>query len=60
MAMFSKKHYAIIADIIAKQVLTDKAHKTLVLDFADTFQEDNRNFERHKFMKACGILVQGV
>lgn len=54
--MFSKRHYETIAKRFAwidapNREAKDYATETL----ADLFAEDNPNFDRARFLKACGV-----
>jgi hypothetical protein len=64
----TKKHFKAIAEMIEKRTgrviykafgdeVYDGYHIAceLIYDLADYFQEQNPNFNRDKFLKACGV-----
>lgn len=57
--MMTRKHYIAVADIIKtvfcenENVLTNEALVMLVEKFCCLFEEDNPNFDRLRFIKAC-------
>lgn len=61
--MFTKEHYKAIAKIIKKhyeycQLFTGTralAAKDIAFDLADYFATDNPQFDRDKFLAACGL-----
>lgn len=62
MGMFGRIHYQAIAEVFASRSAdTYQTHDefvvdcSLVEDFCDMFEKDNPNFEREKFLKACGM-----
>ena len=65
MASFSKMHHLEVARILSsyqdsirdkyRVEYDSKDYIRLVQDFIDLFQEDNINFDRLKFLKACDL-----
>ena len=57
--MLSRKHYKKIANIIditnGNANLGDDATEILANNLADYFKEDNPNFDRSRFLEACGV-----
>jgi len=63
--MFIRQYYKAIAEIINKNTdeVDDEVHNhymivprdTLITELADYFEQDNPQFDRQKFLKACGI-----
>ena len=62
--MFTKKHYKTIAEIINETtdesvsigVIYPKIDKRkFVFELADYFEQDNPQFDRERFIKACDI-----
>ena len=62
--MFTRQHYKAVAEIIRKrQNLNTGTKRTprflyaddLAGDLADYFDEDNPQFDRQKFLEACGL-----
>ena len=61
----TKKDYQIIADVIRaaltssmvtlEALTAERAVEYTALDLADVFQSDNPQFNREKFLEACGI-----
>ena len=52
-ALFSKRHYEVIADIIFNlDVVTTPQEISLL--FASRFKEDNALFNKEEFLEACG------
>ena len=49
----SRKTYRAIAEII----LRHQTRESISLAIADWFQRDNPNFDRTKFLEACGVNV---
>ena len=53
----SRKHYQRIAEILKKFTSDNDIYKgrvdAIVRDIADYMQEDNPNFDRNRFFKAC-------
>lgn len=59
----TKKHYEAIAKIIqlykAIESHSDKRMCYYIAhDLADYFQTDNKNFNRERFLEACGIIKE--
>ena len=53
----TKKHYEAIARII--DIVAHDKHKhphNVAYQLADYFQTDNKNFNRTRFLQACGIV----
>lgn len=60
MSIFSKKHYEFLSNTIRDHVRfpsPDLGTETdfVVKTFADAFEKENPNFNREKFLKACGF-----
>jgi stalled ribosome rescue protein Dom34 len=57
--MFTKQHYKAIAEIVKRRVDTSTSclisPAMLSKELADYFAKDNPNFDRDKFLAACGI-----
>jgi len=61
--MFTKQHYKIIAELIEYRRWVcygwdgrvDKVIDVFIEEFADYFEKDNPNFNRQKFLDACGV-----
>lgn len=57
----TKKHYKAIGEIIGSTVEDEKdiypyiTAGSLACRLAKYFAKDNPNFDRHKFLKACGL-----
>lgn len=53
--MFTKRHYQVIAEVI-KAFIVNREDKIRTVDaFVKRFKKDNKNFDKEKFMKACGL-----
>lgn len=59
----TRKDYELIANVFARRIeriVTAKAPKwqvrQLANEMADALQQDNKAFDRDRFLKACGIL----
>lgn len=55
--MFTRKHYEKVVKVINRTIPYDDAtvrHNT-IQEFADMFEDDNPNFDRDRFLKACGF-----
>jgi len=50
----TRKHFQLIADIV-KLHGTSPAAKAMALDFAVAFQKENPNFNKVRFLNACGL-----
>lgn len=54
-----RRHFEFIAQVLcdtfAKGGLTEVAHAIVANDFADQLQATNRQFDRARFLKACGV-----
>lgn len=64
MSIFGRRHYQAIAEAVAETRRTFKAVRAynaldgaecLVRNMCATFLRDNPNFNREKFLKACGM-----
>jgi hypothetical protein len=62
--MFSKRHYEAIAKVI-KEHSEDILTKTyghhmqlLILDLVEMLERDNPNFDRVRFIEACGLGIE--
>ena len=63
MSIFTGPHYQAIAEVIAKRrehalVISAETHgvlRCLTEDFVRKLEKDNPNFDREKFLKACGM-----
>lgn len=53
----TKKHYEAIAAMFKPYMVhpTQNVARPLVKDLADYFATDNKNFDRTKFLTACGV-----
>jgi hypothetical protein len=63
--MFQRRHYRIVADIIASLALSDDEHdqaglddielmrRAIAMQFADQLGRSNPNFNRSRFLRAC-------
>jgi hypothetical protein len=49
----TKKHYIRIAEIIANAKLPPAAQEQMIQDFVLVFAEDNKAFDRERFVAAC-------
>jgi hypothetical protein len=47
----TKKHYVEIAHILR----TNNANKNIILDFKDFLSNSNKQFDKDRFLKACGV-----
>ncbi|KKM21706.1 hypothetical protein LCGC14_1632790 [marine sediment metagenome] len=58
MAIFERRHYQVIAKII-ESVWNDRdpgiESEAIAHKLADRFSQDNPNFSRERFLKACGM-----
>jgi hypothetical protein len=52
-AIFAKRHYEVIAQVLQDQYRTRETHESLVDAFADAFARDNGQFKRDRFERAC-------
>lgn len=55
----TKKHYTAIAAILVecdKDGLPDYYLYSIAAGLADYFQTDNKNFDRTRFLEACGVV----
>ncbi len=67
MAKYARRHYEDIAAIINSHLKATELEKleiskgkievlsSLYVNFANLFQQDNQNFDRERFLKACGF-----
>ena len=60
MSIFTRRHYQAIAEVIADTKISHFneglfAIQEVTEDFCDMFSRDNPNFNREKFLKACGM-----
>jgi hypothetical protein len=54
--MFQKRHYEVIAEEVKGFYWVGKPDQRAIADrFADRFAHDNPNFDRSRFLKACGL-----
>jgi len=58
--MFTKKHYKTIAEIVNLRTFEYENRdvidpELLVYDLTDYFAQDNPQFDRQKFLDACGL-----
>lgn len=53
--MLSRKNYEAIAGIISKSEGRYGTLWEIAKDLADYFEGDNPNFDRERFLKACGL-----
>lgn len=51
----TRKHYIAIAKIINGLMLTHVEKEPIAQQFADLCGEDNPNFDRQRFLVACGV-----
>jgi len=57
----TKKHYEAIAAILANHgekchaIQLNGLHKQTCSELADYFETDNKNFNRARFLQACGV-----
>lgn len=61
--LFYKSHYEVIAEKIHEEHSKGNPETQLVLDtlafkFAVYFAEDNANFNKDKFLRACGVIEE--
>lgn len=49
----SKKHYKLIAQVLASIDIPMKYNEKLVYELIPILKNDNRNFSAEKFMEAC-------
>lgn len=52
----SRKDYVGAARIIKGLLLTYVEKEPIAQQFADLFEQDNPNFDRDRFLKACGVV----
>ena len=58
MSKFSKRHYILIAKIFNKyNLLYNPIALEIVYSFVDLFLSDNDLFNKDRFLKACGIVI---
>ena len=58
MGMFERRHYEAIAEVLNNCFvwhMNGAEVKFTAHELANKFQKDNPNFEREKFLKACGM-----
>lgn len=53
----TRQHFQLIADVLkrAKFNTTELGHRTICEDFADELAKTNPNFNRRRFLTACGV-----
>lgn len=51
----TRKHFEAIAAIIKGLVLTHSEKEPIAQQFADLCEESNPDFDRARFLKACGL-----
>jgi hypothetical protein len=55
----TKQHFEFIANVVDQigndYVIDDRQHEIVAQYFADALQQTNTNFNRIKFMDACGV-----
>lgn len=56
--MMTRKDYVRTADILSayREQITAEAFADIVDDFAIMFAQDNSNFQRSRFVDACGLV----
>lgn len=54
----TKKHYEAIAAIIEYYAHDTTVYNSIAHDLSGYFATDNRNFDRARFLAACGIVEQ--
>jgi len=60
-SIFGKRHYQIVAKVLRTKAKEEEENygnsyviEELSFDFCNIFAEDNPNFDKGKFLKACG------
>ena len=57
--MFNKQHYEAIAKVIKDHNVNDtECCYYVVADIVDMFDSDNPNFDRVRFIEACGLGIE--
>lgn len=59
----TKKHYEAIAAAFRAYIATNTGAniaRPIAKDLADYFATDNKNFDRTRFLQACGIEYKGL
>ena len=51
----TRKHFIAIAQILADADLDYNSRNTVAQDFAEYLSTQNENFDRDKFLTACGV-----
>jgi hypothetical protein len=51
----TRKHFELIAQTLADADLDPFALASVAQDFAEAFVQVNPNFDRTKFLRACGV-----
>jgi hypothetical protein len=51
----TRQHFQLIADVLHDAGLTDEDRKYLSTLFANKLATTNPNFDRTRFLKACGV-----
>lgn len=51
----TRKHFELVASILADADLDPAALATVAQDFAEAFKNENPRFDRTKFLVACGV-----
>lgn len=55
----TKKHYEAVADCIQYRLCAKDNHPhEIARRLADFFATDNKNFDRARFLEACGIDIE--
>lgn len=55
--MMTRKHFEVAA-IIAKHDCTAKARRKLAVETAELIAKTNPNFDRGRFLRACGVTEE--
>lgn len=51
----TRKHFELIARILDESDLSPDEHEHISSRFADELEHLNPNFDRERFLKACGV-----
>tara|TARA_R100001230_G_C5590787_1_gene107084 strand:+ start:453 stop:692 length:240 start_codon:yes stop_codon:yes gene_type:complete len=52
--MFQRRHMIVIAELLKRQRMHYNGSDYMIMAFVDMLENDNPNFDREKFLKACG------
>jgi len=52
----TRKHFEAIAETIRNSNIGDDATAQIAYDLANTLERFNPNFDKHRFLKACGVV----